>query len=56
LVRPIGDVPSRTPIDFDVAGISQLPPPQLAFCDHLEPGPLEVKRLDASFRCGRLID
>jgi hypothetical protein len=41
-----------TPANLDVPVLSQLPPAQLPPSDALEPGPLEVVRLDAPLRGG----
>jgi hypothetical protein len=41
--------------DFDIAGLGKLTATKLALRNHLEPGALEMKRLDAALGCRPLI-
>jgi hypothetical protein len=42
--------------DLDVTVFGQVPPTQFPLSNHLEPGPLEVERLDAPLRRWALIE
>jgi hypothetical protein len=49
-----GQLARVSPADLDVPNLAQLAPAQLPLCDALEPGPLEVVRLNAALGGGPL--